>query len=84
MSGPRVLVELREADRQWVVRRPSARRVTSVHSSLSAAERAARLLGQRQRCDVVVIVGPGNERRYDYADVPRNGSRLHRPPQDRL
>lgn len=78
MDSAPIQVEFREADQQWVVRRPNASRAPSVHSSRQAADRAGRTLGRRRRCDVIV---PGHERAYAYADVPQNGSRLHRPPR---
>ena len=78
-----VIVEFPPVGPAWIVRRDGASRATSVHSSQAAAERAARLVGRRRRCDVVVKAADGAvERRYDYEAVPRNRSERG-PPTSR-
>ena len=75
-------VEYRLTDRLWTVRRNGHRRASSLHSTQSAAEDAARLLARRQQCDVVVKGSDGSpERRYEHNDAPPNRSGVIRLPR---
>src|SRR5438477_5203475 len=82
MALPVYEIEFRLVDRSWIVRRDGSSRASSLHRSQSAAERAARVLGARHGCDVVVKAVDGSiERRHEYVDVLRNHSRVVRLPR---
>jgi len=80
-NNARVLVEYRSADHRWVVRQVGSKRVSSLHSTRSDAERAARRLGRKQRKDVAIISPDGALQRYIHATELRNRSQLIRLPR---
>lgn len=80
-GAARVLVEYRSADRRWVVRQVGSKRVTSLHSTRSDAERVARRLARKQRKDVAIISPDGALQRYIHATELRNRSQLIRSPR---
>ena len=75
------IVEFRQHDRRWIVRRNDVDRVSFVYSSKSDAEHRARTTAARLRCDVIVLAADGTvERRYTN-DARRRRSSVFREPR---